>query len=99
MWTPRTPPTVRPRMATLLWNESGPAAASYAPRQGLTEAPTVKDSAMTHPPPGNGPWRVLILDSDPADPKWIVATVARPEDVRRATPGGRRSGRGNRRMG
>jgi hypothetical protein len=29
---------------------------------------------MTHPPPGNGPWRVLILDSDPADPKWILAT-------------------------
>jgi hypothetical protein len=43
---------------------------------------------MTHPAPTNGPWRVLILDtSDPADPKWILATVARPEDVRPARPG------------
>jgi len=42
---------------------------------------------MTHPPPGNGPWHVLILDSDPADPKWILATVAGPGDVRPARPG------------
>jgi hypothetical protein len=26
------------------------------------------------PPGGNGPW-LLILDRDPADPKWILATV------------------------
>jgi hypothetical protein len=25
---------------------------------------------------GNGPWRILVLDRDPADPKWILATVA-----------------------
>ena len=25
---------------------------------------------------GNGPWRLLILDRDPADPKWILATIA-----------------------
>src|SRR5215831_2346600 len=145
MWIPRTPPTVRPRMATLRpgatprrrcvpsghrppqdmavavpsahnhdhrWRvgrlggilaylaflalrgildsvpeRSGPATASYAPRRGLTEAPTVKEPAMTHPPPGNGPWHVLILDSDPAGRKWILATVARPEDVRPARPG------------
>ena len=42
---------------------------------------------MTYPPPGNGPWRVLILDGDRADPKWILVTVARPEDVRPAKPG------------
>jgi hypothetical protein len=42
---------------------------------------------MTHPPPGNGPWRILILDGDPANPKWILTTVARPEDVRPARPG------------
>jgi hypothetical protein len=35
----------------------------------------------------NGPWRLLILDRDPADPKWIVATVASPGDVRPADPG------------
>ena len=39
----------------------------------------------------NGPraaWRVLLLDrSDPADPKWILATVAAPGDVRPAHPG------------
>jgi hypothetical protein len=29
------------------------------------------------PAPGpNGPWRVLILDRDLADPKWILATIA-----------------------
>ena len=36
------------------------------------------------PPAVNGPWRVLILDRDPADPKWILATVAAPGDVRPA---------------
>jgi hypothetical protein len=39
---------------------------------------------MTNPAPNRErPWRVLILDkSDPADPKWILATVVRPDDVR-----------------
>ena len=32
-----------------------------------------------------GPWRVLVLDRDPADPKWIIATVAAPEDVKPAS--------------
>jgi hypothetical protein len=38
----------------------------------------------------NGPWRLLILDRDPADPKWIVATVTTPADVQPALigPGG-----------
>ena len=40
---------------------------------------------MRHPPPANGPWRVLILDPDPADPKWVLATVASPRDVRPAS--------------
>jgi hypothetical protein len=31
-----------------------------------------------------GPWRVLVLDRDPADPKWILATVAAAGDVRPA---------------
>ena len=35
-----------------------------------------------------GPWRILILDRDPADPKRILATVAAPGDVRPARPGG-----------
>jgi hypothetical protein len=41
---------------------------------------------MSHPavPGPNGPWRVLILDRDPADPKWILATIATPADVRPA---------------
>jgi hypothetical protein len=34
-----------------------------------------------------GPWRILVLDRDPADPKWILATVATPADVRPAWPG------------
>ena len=33
-----------------------------------------------------GPWRVLVLDPDPADPKWIVATVVELGDVRPADP-------------
>ena len=35
---------------------------------------------------GNGPWRLLILDRDPTDPKWILATVATPSDVGPAWP-------------
>jgi len=41
----------------------------------------------TTPPPGNGPWRILVLDRDPADPKWLLATVTPPADVRPAVPG------------
>jgi len=48
---------------------------------------------------GNGPWRILVLDRDPADPKWILA--ARSHPGRRAArmaqwhrgPGHRRMGR------
>lgn len=41
---------------------------------------------MSHiiPAHGTGPWRILILDRDPQDPKWIMATVAIPSDVRPA---------------
>lgn len=31
---------------------------------------------------GNGPWRVIIFDPDPSDPRWVIATVAGPGDVR-----------------
>ena len=34
--------------------------------------------------PGAAPWRLLVLDRDPADPKWVVATVLDPADVRPA---------------
>jgi hypothetical protein len=38
------------------------------------------------PPPGPaGIWRVLILDRDPTDPKWVIATIA-PGDVLPASP-------------
>lgn len=30
----------------------------------------------------SGAWRLLILDRDPDDPKWVMATVMNPEDVR-----------------
>ncbi len=39
-------------------------------------------------PTGSGPWRLLILDPDPRDPKWIMATVTTPADVRPAVIGG-----------
>jgi hypothetical protein len=31
-----------------------------------------------------GPWRVLLLDRSPDDPKWLFATVSAPADVRPA---------------
>jgi hypothetical protein len=35
--------------------------------------------------PSGPAWRVLILDrDDPDDPRWLIATVADPEDVRPA---------------
>ena len=33
---------------------------------------------------GRGPWRLLVLDRDHTDPKWLLATIA-PGDVRPAT--------------
>lgn len=36
------------------------------------------------PAPGTGQWRILILDRDREDPKWILATVILPSDVRPA---------------
>jgi hypothetical protein len=35
----------------------------------------------------SGQWKLLLLDTDPADPKWLLATVAEPGDVRPARPG------------
>jgi len=32
----------------------------------------------------NGPWTLLVLDPEPGDPKWIVATVVEMADVRPA---------------
>lgn len=47
---------------------------------------------MAAPVNGGGPWRVLILDTDPDNPVWVIATVSTPSDVRAAAmePGGRR---------
>jgi len=39
------------------------------------------------PPGANGPWRLVILDRDPADPKLILALVVDPGDVTPAWPG------------
>jgi hypothetical protein len=35
-------------------------------------------------PAGSGPWRLLILDSSPDDPLWMIATITLPTDVRAA---------------
>ena len=29
----------------------------------------------------SGPWRMLILDPDREDPKWVIARVEGPDDV------------------
>jgi len=45
----------------------------------------MNDPTPLMPPPGTpGPWRVLILDRSPDDPKWIIATVVSEGDVRPA---------------
>jgi hypothetical protein len=31
-----------------------------------------------------GPWRILVLDRNPQDPMWVLATVAAPDGVRPA---------------
>jgi hypothetical protein len=45
----------------------------------------------TSPAADGSPWRLVILDRDPADPKWIIATVIMASDVRAAEldPAGR----------
>ncbi len=44
-------------------------------------------SVSTPAPGANGPWRLLILDRDPQDPKWLIASVVLPEDTRPAVLG------------
>jgi hypothetical protein len=44
-----------------------------------------QDARTPEPDGTSGPWRILVLDtSDRSDPKWIMATVAVPADVRPA---------------
>lgn len=43
------------------------------------------DDATARPELSNGPWRVLILDRDPDDPMWVIATVTIAADVRPAS--------------
>lgn len=38
-----------------------------------------------NPAPGNGPWRLLLGDPDPQDPKWVICLVMLPSDVRPAS--------------
>jgi hypothetical protein len=44
---------------------------------------------MSHDPIAQlaGPWRILVLDRDPADPKWLLATIVTPGDVQPALDG------------
>jgi hypothetical protein len=42
------------------------------------------------PPDALTPWRILVFDkTDPQDPRWLIATVTLPSDVRpaQAAPG------------
>jgi hypothetical protein len=34
--------------------------------------------------PGSSPWRLVILDRDADDPKWLIVSVVIPSDVRPA---------------
>lgn len=36
------------------------------------------------PAHGQGPWRIVILDRDPDDPRWLLATITLASDVRPA---------------
>jgi hypothetical protein len=43
---------------------------------------------MPHPVTAarKGPWQLLVLDrSEPADPRWLIATITGPADVRPAS--------------
>ena len=66
------------------------------PERGLTTSPARRQcrysDAPTSATASKGPWRILIADRDPADPKWIIATVASPDDVRPASRFVRRDG-------
>jgi hypothetical protein len=35
----------------------------------------------------NGPWRLLILNRNPDDPQWLIATVTLAEDTKPAVLG------------
>jgi hypothetical protein len=48
----------------------------------------VNDDASPRPEATNGPWRIVILDRDPDDPMWIIATVTIAADVRPASVDG-----------
>jgi hypothetical protein len=39
---------------------------------------------MNDLPTSSGPWQLLLLDPDPADPKWLLCTICHPGDVRPA---------------
>lgn len=39
---------------------------------------------MNAPAARGGPWRVLLLDRDPGDPRWVLASVTLDTDVRPA---------------
>jgi len=45
---------------------------------------------MSHDPTttGRGPWRLLVLDPDITDRKWLIATIARMGSARPASPMG-----------
>jgi hypothetical protein len=43
-----------------------------------------RPSTPAIPPEPRGPWRILVLDRDPADPKWCFATISIASDVRPA---------------
>jgi hypothetical protein len=41
-------------------------------------------AASASPSPAGSPWRLLLLDRDADDPKWLLATIIMAEDVRPA---------------
>lgn len=42
---------------------------------------------LSTPAHSQHPWRILLLDRDPHDPKWLLATVALSADIRPAVLG------------
>lgn len=41
-------------------------------------------SDLSMPAHREHPWRILVLDRDPADPKWLLATITLSADIRPA---------------
>src|ERR1700735_765116 len=63
---------------------SGPAVRVNATAGPDQDGALAMNDLPTPAPRGTGPWRLLVLDRDPVDPRWLFATISIPSDIRPA---------------